>query len=475
MLFCLLLLWLQDPTTVAREHVKKGLELSQNGDLRSANVYLEKALKLNPNDVEASYYLAVNQYRLGQFVPAKANLERILRAKPEMRSATLLLGAVLEKLDDYLRAIHLLESVTDLVRQQPEWIAILARCYYHTDLAAKARATLDCLRPAGPAAIFLGAETAAQSGDLGTAERLFASIRSTYPDPAQLGYELAMVQYQAKHYAESEATLQQLTAAATRESRVYNLLAWCHYRQNRLPEAVAAMNRAIELDPAAETNYDHLAQILIEEGRYAEATEAAEKAIAVAPNSSAAYQLRGRAETGIGNFKLALHSYTRAAELNPADAGALLNLALVQQKLFQFREATGSFEKGILRFPKNPQFYEAYGRMLLVNSSDSGIDGGSHAASNDARAVSLLEKALALDNQLAEAHYELGKYLLGQDKVQAALAHLEAAAKLDPRDSRAALALASAYRRLGRNAEAGEQLRKFKELEALKNSSAPPQ
>jgi len=150
-------------------------------------------------------------------------------------------------------------------------------------------------------------------------------------------------------------------------------------------------------------------------------------------------------------------------ELNPADAGALLNLALVQEKLFQFREAAGSFEKGIVRFPKNPQFYEAYGRMLLDNGNE------------ETRAVSLLEKALALDNKRVVAHFDLGKYLLGKDKVQRALAHLEAAAKLDPRDIRAILALAGAYRRLGRNAEAGKQLKKFKELEALKNSSAPPQ
>jgi tetratricopeptide (TPR) repeat protein len=467
MFFYLLLMWLQDPPALAHDDIKKGLELSQKGDLQSANVYLERALKLEPDDVEARYYLAVNQYRLGQYAPAKANLERILRAKPEMRPATLLLGAVLEKLDDYRHAIRLLESVADLVRQQPEWIATLARCYYHTDLADKARATLDWLRAAGPAAIFLGAETAAQSGDLGTAEKLFASIRSTYPDRAQLGYELAMVQYQATHFQESQATLQQLAAAGMLESRIYNLLSWCYHRQNRLTEAVAAMNRAIELDPAAETNYDHLAQILIEEGRYADATEAAEKAIAIAPKSSMAYQLRGRAETGIGNFKLALQSYARAVELNPADAGALLNFALVQGKLFQFRDAAGSFEKGIARFPKNPQFYEAYGRMLL--------DAGSNGGGNAARAVSLREKALTLDNQLADAHYELGKYLLATDKVQPALAHLEAAAKLDPRDSRAALALAGAYRRLGRNAEAGEQLRRFKELEALKTSSAPPQ
>jgi len=463
MFFCLLLLWLQNPSTITDELVKKGLALSQKGDLRSANVYLEKALKVDPNDAEALYYLAVNQYRLRLYAPAKANLEHILTAKPEMRPATVLLGVVLEKLNDDRGSIRLLESVADLVRRQPEWIAVLARCYYRTDLAQKGRETLEWLRPAGPAAVFLGAETAAQSGDLTTAERFFESIRSTYPDRARLGYELAMVQYQAKRFAASEASLQQLTAAGTGESRVYNLLSWCHYRQNRLAAAVAAMKRAIELDPAAETNYDHLGQILVETGRYADATEAAEKAIAVAPKSSGAYLLRGRAEAGIGNFNLALQSYTRAVELNAADADALLHRALVQQKLFQFREAAASFEKGMARFPANPSFYEAYGRMLLDNGSQ------------EARAASLLEKALALDNHLAGAHYELGKYLLEKGRVQPALAHLQAASRLAPRDSRAALALAGAYRRLGRSVEAGEQLRRFKELEALKNSPAPSQ
>lgn len=458
----LLFLLFQDPATLAREDVRKGLELSQKGELRRAAVYFEKALKLNPNDVDAAYYLGVNQYRLGQFTPAKANLERILRAKPEMKPATVLLGVVLEKLNDDRGAIRLLESAADLVRRQPEWIAVLARCYYRANLAEKGRETLDWLLPAGPAAVFLGAETAARSGDLGTAERLFASISTTYPDRAQLGYELAMVQYQAKRFAESQATVQQLTAAGNREARVYNLLGWCYHRQNRLPEAVAAMKTAIELDPAAEINYDHLAQILVEAGRYADATEAAEKALAVAPRSSAAYLLRGRAEAGIGNFNMALKSYARAVELNPVDAAALLNLALVQEKLFEYRDAAATFEKGIVRFPKNAQFYEAYGRTLLENGKE------------EARAASLLEKALALDNQLAGAHYELGKYLLGKDKVQVALAHLEAAAKLDPRDSRTALALAGAYRRLGRNAEAAEELRRYKELEAPKNSPAPP-
>src|SRR5258708_2871916 len=237
---CLLLFLLfQDPATLAREDVKKGLELSQKGDGGVASGYFETALKLDPNDVEAAYYLAVNQYRLGQFSPAKANLERILKAKPEMKRATVLLGVVLERLNDDRGAIRLLESAADLVRQQPEWIAVLARCYYRTGLSKKGRETLGWLQPASPAAVFLGAETAAQSRDFDAAERRCDWMRSTSPDRGRWGYERAMVKYRGNRFAESQAPLEQRRAGGARDARVYNLVGWCYHRQNRLPEAVA--------------------------------------------------------------------------------------------------------------------------------------------------------------------------------------------------------------------------------------------
>ena len=491
MVFCLLLFWLQTPSVAAQEHAKRGLELSEQGDLKSAeaefrqairlfprdahslaslgivlekqdkleeaDLYLERALKIDPTDVTTRYNLAINQFRLKQLLEAKANLERILKAKPDMKPAVMLLGTVLEALKDYARAAGLLESVLELVRQQPAWIATLARCYYHTNLQHKARATLDWLRPAGAEAIFLGGETAAQCGDLEAAEQLLDSIRTVYPDQARLGYEIAMVQYNAKRFAQSESTLGQLIAAGTREAKVFNLLSWCYHRQNRLPEAVAAMKQALELDPASETHYDHLAQILLEEGHYADAYETVKQALRIAADSPLAYKLQGHIESRLGLFNQALDSYLRALQLNGEDPDLLLGLGLVQQKLFRFTEAAATFEKGIARFPGDAQFYQAYGRMLLD-------PGTKRDATTESRAVRLLEKALAVDNALPEAHYELGKALLERDNVKAALPQLEAAVKLDPRNSRMHLALASAYRRLDRNAEAASELEVFKKL-----------
>jgi len=322
MFLCLLLLWFQTPSAPAQQHARRGVEFFEQGDLKSAetemrqaiqlapndafslaylgvvlskqqkpeeaDVYLERVLKIDPGDFGTRYTLALNQFALGQNPQAKANLERILKAKPDTKPAVLLLGAVLERLKDYGRAAGLLQSVPELVRQQPAWIATLAQCYYHTHLQEKARATLDWLLPTGPEAIFLGGETAAQCGDLETAERLLSSIQSTYPDKPRLGYELAMVQYNAKRFAESQSTLQQLIAAGTRDPKVFNLSSWCYHRLNRLTDATAAMQQAIELEPAAETNYEHLARILFEGGRYIDAYETVKDALEVAPDSAQA-------------------------------------------------------------------------------------------------------------------------------------------------------------------------------------------
>jgi len=158
-------------------------------------------------------------------------------------------------------------------------------------------------------------------------------------------------------------------------------------------------------------------------------------------------------EMQIGNFKRALESFSRAVALNGNDAESLLGLGLVQEKLVQLDQAAATFEKGIAQFPRDAQFCQAYGRMLA--ESGARVD----------TALTLFEKALALDSSLSEAHYYLGKLLLAKGKAQESLPHLQAAAKLDPRSRRTHLALANAYRSLERKDDASRELKLVKELQ----------
>jgi Flp pilus assembly protein TadD len=166
----------------------------------------EKALQLNPNDWATRRNLASNQFQAGKLDPARRNLEMVLRANAQDKTAVLLLGVVAEELGDHTTAIRWLASVPELVRERPQSIAALARAYYRTGARENARAALAAMDRAqtGSEDVFLVAQIAAAAADYETAGQMLASIRSEYPDRDRLDYELALVDYRASRSWEPE-------------------------------------------------------------------------------------------------------------------------------------------------------------------------------------------------------------------------------------------------------------------------------
>lgn len=484
-----------DNLTEAQQHATRASSLVQQGDLKNAEMelrqavklapddpaylgflgavlgmeqrlpestsYLEKALHINPLDLRTRRNLASNQFQMGHFQAARMNLERILKVEPRETTSILLLGMVDEELKDYQHALALLESVPQEVERQPKAQVALARCYYHTGKAEKAREVLRGLKThsAEPEGVFLGGQVADQAGDYDLAEQLFRSVLTTYPDKANLGYNIALTQYHAGHIKESQATLQGLIEAGHETSDIEDLLAWCEFKQDHIKKAVAHMDRAIDLDPSRETNYLDVGVMLLHDNRYNGALVAARKAVEVAPHSYKAYRFLGVAQYKLGELKAAEKTYAHAVALNPKDKESLLGLASAQVDDGKIEEAEATLEKAITYFPSDPNLYLQYGRVLLTYR-------GANGSKIEVRAVALLKKAIALDASLAEAHYLLGNLALTKGQTEKALPELELAVKLDPKPSSTHYALARAYLRLGRRAEGMEQMRLFQQLKA---------
>src|SRR5207245_4635051 len=123
--------------------------------------------------------------------------------------SSLLLGMVMENLKDYTRAAELLGSVPTLVEQRPESLSALARSYYKIGQKERARNTLQALQehPAGPVAVFMGGQIAAQAEDYEVGERMLVSIQSTYPDRTLVGYNIALAQYRAGKLGQAQERL----------------------------------------------------------------------------------------------------------------------------------------------------------------------------------------------------------------------------------------------------------------------------
>ena len=436
-----------------------GIALGSEQKLQESDLYFERALRLDPSDVAVRRNLAWNQFQLGQLEPAKANLQKVLKLKPDDSQATLVLGMVEEELKDYRTAVRLLESVPDQVRQRPESIAALARVYYSLGNKVKARETLGGLQhqSLGPEAAFLGGQVAAEMHDFETASSLFSAVWQTYPDTAKLGYNLALSEYRSGQFVQGERTLQRVIAAGRESSDLYNLLAWCLYKQDNFKGAAAALDRAIALDPADETNYLDGGMMLLEHHLYGAALDAAEKVLEVAPDSYRGHRLKALVELKMGRVNDAESLYRKALELNPADPQAITGLATAQLDKGNAHAAEETLKSGIARFPREALLYQGYGSMLLWGDA-------SNSSAGEAHAVQLLRKAISLDGSLAEAHYQLGKLALREDRLREAQQELEAAVKLDPASAKNHYALAQAYRKLHRASDATREVDEFQKL-----------
>jgi tetratricopeptide (TPR) repeat protein len=429
--------------------------------------YFEKALKLNPGDVETRRTLATSYWQLGKLAEAHKNLEIVLKTHPADTLAMLLLGMVCEDLGDDERAANLLAGVIPLVRQRPETIDSLARAYYHLGQTEKARNTLQMLvgHPAGPETVFQGGRLAAEFKDYETAEKIFLSIQTTYPDPATVNYNLALAQFSAMHYTECEKTLLASIGYGHVTTGAYALLGWTYQKQDRLPEMLKAFEKAINLEPDNQAYYIDLGDALAEKKNYGTAIEVAKEAVKRFPSSSRIYSLKGSVELKMYLLMDALNSYSRAVELDPKNPRAALGLALTQWNMDRSEEAAKSFEEGARKFPRDAFFLLKYSLFLLYAP-------GERDAEQEAKIKALLKRSAELDGSMAETHYQLGNLAMKENKYDEALNELQIAAKLDPELSKAHLALARVYRRAGRAAEAEKETELHRKLKASEEQNA---
>jgi tetratricopeptide (TPR) repeat protein len=446
-----------------------GAALAQQQNLEEAVRYFDRAHKADPSNVPVLQNLAAAQWQLGRLRDAETNLRQILKLDPSNREAPLILGMVLENLGEYSAAAKLLSSVPDRVKTHPESIAALLHSYYETARLKEAHRLEDDLLadPKDDAQpIFLCATVAVRARDFPAAEKMLSAIRAVAPDPVEIDYELALVRYGAGQYSEAEQILQKLIEQSGESSRYFNLIGWCLAKESKIHEAVKAFDRAIDLDPKKDANYVDLATVLMDAQLLPAALEAANKAVEVDSNSYPAQRIVGQIQTRQHNYEAAVQSYTRAAELNRNDAAASLDLAESQAAAGRFDDACSTLDQSIKKFPRASQLYYHYALILLYPA-------GADDPKRQSKAIALLQQALALDNSIAGAHYELGNLWLQQGQSLKSLNELQAAAKLDPSDSKAHYALWSVLRKLDRKQQAEDELQIFKKLKS--QESAAPQ
>src|SRR4051812_36501520 len=117
--------------------------------------------------------------------------------------------------------------------------------------------------------------------------------------------------------------------------------------EKKLPEALAAAEEALRLDPKLVPALTLKAKLAMAAYRLDEARRCLEQALAIDPRAPYAQFLYGL-EAYLGNdMQTALPRFRKARQLNPADPRAALYLALTVESLGQTAEAMSLYEEAV--------------------------------------------------------------------------------------------------------------------------------
>jgi len=446
--------------TIALYRAQLGSILGLEGKWKEALISFQKAVDLAPEDINFRRETAAVQWQLGLMAPAEKNLQYVLAKNPDDSGSILLLGLVKEKTGDYASAAQLLDSQFGLVISNPERTVAL----FHSSIRSGQRASLarvtEALKqrandPVWAPTLSQCAQIAASVGDLETAASLFSVIPVNEPTRADAGIQLAKALYSHGQLAAAKQLLLQLADQGVKSADLLALLGACYEAEHQPALAREAYQREIDLDPSRVDYYHDLISLLLDLGKTTDATALVNRALTIAPNDARPWVWKGHVSLQANVYNDAIESYTHASELDKSNVDAELGIPTVYFILGQNDAAIPAYKKGIAMFPNDARFYIGYAVTLLASSDSRKLQ---------PEAKNLLEKAIKLAPQSAEAHYQLGQLALQQSRLNDAEKELSTSVQLNPEQSKAHFALAALYRRMKRTDDAAKQFAMYEDL-----------
>jgi len=209
-------------------------------------------------------------------------------------------------------------------------------------------------------------------------------------------------------------------------------------------QALANYRSAIQADPQNPALYIATARLYAYSGRYEEAVENASNAVLLDPNSSMGEALRGLAHGMMGNYLEAESALSRAIELEPGNASAYAYLAIVlAQKIYLGQQTLGDLDRAI----EASRTAESIAPGSLESSWARGVV--LEITGNYEEAVAELEKAVAINANIADLHITLGRNYRFLGRNDLAVEAFTRANALNPSDPNPDLLISRTYANIG--------------------------
>jgi tetratricopeptide (TPR) repeat protein len=178
---------------------------------------------------------------------------------------------------------------------------------------------------------------------------------------------LGVMQYGMKNLSDARESIDRGISLGEDKGWANNWLGNVYVDLNRYEEAIAAYGRAIELDPKYAYPHNGLGNVYSNLNRYEEAIAAYRRAIELDPKYASPHQGLGVGYRALGRYEEAIAAFGRVIELDAKDAYPHNGLGNVYSDLNRYEEAIASYRRAIELDPKYPHPHQGLGIVYQLS------------------------------------------------------------------------------------------------------------
>lgn len=418
---------------------------ADGGRLDEAVGFLQQALAIEPNHVEAHFRLGLVFWQRQQFQQALGYLQRSSDLAPNNASLHLSVGGYFEQVNLLPQALQHYRAALPLLEGTPEF------------KAAEKRTNLALVKDY------------AARGDMDTSLQLLNSLVEEYPEDSRVLQHLGFSYVMANRLGEAVLVYRSVIEREPGNDTAHLNLAGVYEKLEDFPNALLELQRVVELN--------------VDKGRVAEAQAR------IALINAAQWDKQGNITQALAELNAALDAnrnhplvnmnlaalYRKAQQLdeaekalqraidgNPNNLEARMRLAEVHLERKNFIDAVWELESVNARGPNTPFAGQAQGMLKqLTQTFGQQVD--------EMRSIAVqkyqFKQRVAASPDDVEAHFNLGIILLNQQQYEAARVEFEEVRRLDPSIARTYASLSDIYSQLARFGDAADAIMRYVSLE----------
>jgi tetratricopeptide (TPR) repeat protein len=331
--------------------------------------------------------------------------------------------------------------------------------------------------------LFALGNAAMRRGDAAQAVHDFQEFLQLQPSSAEGHFNLGLALQSAGQLQESLTALQKAASLKPGLHGVRLFAGILNYKLNRLSAAHDQLIHEIQLEPRNAAGWMWLGVVELAQNHPQSAASRLDKAAALDPGNVDILYHRGRA-----HLLISKESYSAMFKLSPDSWRVHEVLGQADAEAFRTDDAISEFRLAVAAARREPGLHEelgdacwtagklqeaddAYAQEIEIDPTNAVAlyKLGSLRVTRDdaASGVPLLDRALALNRTITDAHYYLGKGDAALGKDDSAIEHFRLATNPQGSEELRIMSwyqLATLYRNLHRTQEAGEALATFRKM-----------